>query len=286
MGKAEKTAGPGAGARRERGLERLAGYTMLDDAFMRAVMRDNMPLAQRVLRTVTGLRGLALASEETQRDLKRVGGSRSCALDVYCVDEGGAQYDMEVQAGSDLDPRRFRYYGSSMDVDFLESGRGWSELPERWAVVVLESDPAGPARARRAYRYVDEEGGGSYGDGTRVLYANAAYRGDDELGRLMADFCEPDPDRIRDPLLRERVQYLKRDPEGVREMGRISEEIYNEGLADGIEQGIEQGVERGSQQKLLDNVRSMVRNLSMSAWQAMDALDVPKSDQQRYIAML
>ncbi|MDO5108252.1 MAG: hypothetical protein Q4D39_08245, partial [Coriobacteriaceae bacterium] len=171
-------------------------------------------------------------------------------------------------------PLRFRYYGSCMDVDFLERGREYGELRERWVVVVLESDPDGPARARRSYRYLEEADGRPYGDGTRFLYANAAYRGDDDLGRLMADFCESDPDRIRDKLLRERVKYLKRDPKGVDEMRRVSEEIYNEGR------------EEGAQDNLLNNVRSMVKNLKMTAQQAMDVLEVPKAEQQRYIAML
>jgi hypothetical protein len=145
-------------------------------------------------------------------------------------------------------------------------------------VVVLGEDPDGAGRARRSYRYVEDSDGTAWGDGTRFLYANASYRGDDELGSLMADFCQPDPDKILDPLLRERVKYLKRDSEGVREMRSASEEIFNEGL--------ELGVRQGEQNNLLNNVRSMVRNLKMSAQQAMDALDVPKDDQQRYLAML
>jgi hypothetical protein len=79
-------------------------------------------------------------------------------------------------------------------------------------------------------------------------------------------------------LARKRLQYLKRDPEGVREMCRISEEIYNE--------GVERGIERGARDRLLENVRSMTKNLKITAQQALDVLDVPKSEQTRLIAML
>ena len=61
-------------------------------------------------------------------------------------------------------------------------------------------------------------------------------------------------------------------------MCRISEEIFNE--------GVEQGIEQGARDKLLENVRSMVKNLQITAQQALDALDVPRSEQARYIAML
>lgn len=181
----ESCARRGVGERLRKDLERLAGYRVIDDTFMRAVMKDNRELAQRALRTMTGIGDLELVSEETQRDLKRVVGSRSTVLDVYCTDGAGNQYDMEVQGGDDLDPLRFRYYGSSMDVDFLERGHGYGELPERWVVVVLEEDPDGPKRATRVYEYVERGSGEHYGDGTRFLYVNASYRGDDDLGRLL-----------------------------------------------------------------------------------------------------
>ncbi|MDO4798858.1 MAG: hypothetical protein Q4A01_12670, partial [Coriobacteriales bacterium] len=209
-----------------RDLERLERFRVMDDTFMRQVFRGQRELVQRVLRIITGADDLVLAESETQRDLKRVAGSKSVVLDVWGTDLAGVQYDLEVQAGSDLDPLRFRYYGSAMDVDALLSGGDYDALPERWVVVVLERDPDGPGRRLR--RYCTREGdGASLADGARLLYANAAWRGDDELGSLMADFCQSDPDKIRDGLLRDRVQYLKRDPEGVREMCRISEEIYN-----------------------------------------------------------
>ena len=98
-------------------LERLERFRLLDDTFMRQVFRGQLGLAQHVLRILTGLDGLTLVKEETQHDLKRATGSKSPVLDVWGTDGSGTQYDMEVQAGSGLDPLRFRYYGSAMDVD-------------------------------------------------------------------------------------------------------------------------------------------------------------------------
>lgn len=264
-----------------RDLERLERFRVMDDTFMRQVFRGQLELAQHVLRIITGIGGLVLVREETQRDLKRVAGSKSVELDVWGTDEAGTQYDMEVQLGSGLEPLRFRYYGSAMDVEVLTSGKDYDELPERWVIVVLERDPGGPWRRLRHYR-MREEGGEALADGAHLLYANASWRGDDELGSLMADFCESDPNKIRDGMLRERVQYLKRDPEGVREMCRISEEIYNEGRLEGRREGIEQG----ARERLVENVRSMVRNLRISAQQALEVLDVPESERPRIIAML
>ena len=266
------------GGRLERDLERLGRYRLLDDTFMRQAFRGQPELAQHVLRIITGIGDLELAEEETQRDLRRVTGSKSPVLDVWGTDASGTQYDMEVQLGSGLEPLRVRYYGSAMDVDALAAGEDYGGLPERWVVVVLERDPDGPARRLRHYRACELSDGSALEDGAHLLYANAAWRGDDKLGSLMADFCESDPDRIRDDMVRKRVQYLKRDPEGVREMCRISDEIFNE--------GVQKGIEKGATSNLLENVRSLMETLHLTAQQALDALRVPADDQERYIAML
>ena len=44
-------------------LARLRGFRPIDDTFMRCLFRDNLPLAQLVLRIITGIEDLTLISE-------------------------------------------------------------------------------------------------------------------------------------------------------------------------------------------------------------------------------
>lgn len=53
-------------------LQRLRGFRPIDDTFMRCLFRNNVPLAEMVLRIITGKNDLQLVSCETQADLKRV----------------------------------------------------------------------------------------------------------------------------------------------------------------------------------------------------------------------
>ena len=94
----------------------------------------------------------------------------------------------------------------------------------------------------------------------------------------MADFCESDPAMIRDDLVRERVQYLKTNPEGVHSMCRIMEEA--------LEQERERAAKETRQQTVLEFVRKMVKNGKMAAQDALDMLEIPKSEQRRYLSML
>ena len=64
-----------------------------------------MPLAEFVLRIITGKKDLMITECETQRDMKRLAGARSICLDAYGTDSDGKKYDLEIQkAGDGADP--------------------------------------------------------------------------------------------------------------------------------------------------------------------------------------
>ena len=67
-------------------LERLRGFRPIDDTFMRGLFKDNIPLAELVLRIIVGKPDLTLVKCETQADLKRVTGARSVCLDAYATE--------------------------------------------------------------------------------------------------------------------------------------------------------------------------------------------------------
>ena len=49
----------------------------MDDEFMRCLFKDNIPLAQLVLRIITGKPDLLITDCQTQKDMKRLAGARS-----------------------------------------------------------------------------------------------------------------------------------------------------------------------------------------------------------------
>ena len=58
--------------RHQEDLQRLRNFRPIDDTFMRGLFREDLPLAQFVLRIITGKDDLTLLSCETQADMKRV----------------------------------------------------------------------------------------------------------------------------------------------------------------------------------------------------------------------
>jgi len=259
-------------------LQKVEQYCVMDDVFMRQVFKDSMPLTQHVLRIITGISDLVVKKSETQRDIKSLVGSRSVILDVFGVDSKGKRYDLEVQNGNSVDSRRMRYYSAAMDVEYLKPEQDFSALPEQWVIFVMECDDEAQGRGTRLFENRDALTGATFDDGTYKLVVNGAYRGDNELGHLMADFCQRDPSKIKDDLLRQRVQYLKDNAKGVEQMSSASEELFNWGR--------DEGLKEGAQHRLLDNVRSLMETVGWSAQEALDKLKVPKTEQARYLSML
>ena len=52
--------------------------------------------------------------------------------------------------------------------------------------------------------------------------------------------------------------------------------------AEGVEQGIEQGIE----QNRIASIKNVMDSLAVEASRAMDILQIPEQDRQRYLAML
>ena len=222
----------------QKDLQRLAQLRPIDDDFMRCLLKDNIPLAEFVLRIIMDKKDLVITNCETQRDMKRLAGARSICLDAYGTDADGKKYDLEVQKASDgADPHRARYHSSVMDVENLHSGQDFKELPDTYTIFITEKDFYGMGEPVYAIERMNLTTGSAFADGEHILYVNGEYRGDSELGKLMHDFNCMNADDMNFELVAERTRYFKEDPEGVRTMCKIMEDMRNESLKEGIKEG-------------------------------------------------
>ena len=93
-------------------------------------------------------------------------------------------------------------------------------------------------------RYINETGE-KFNDGSHIIYVNGECRdGNTELGRLMQDFFEPNPDKMNYPVLANRVRYLK-EGEGTRKMSYTIQELFKDELAAGRAEALQAGITAG-----------------------------------------
>lgn len=226
----------------QKDLQRLRDLRPIDDDFMRCLFKDNLPLAEFVLRILTGRQDLVITSCETQKDMKRLAGARSVCLDAYAADSAGKQYDLEIQRqDKGADPHRARYHSSVLDIENLRAGQEFQELPDTYTIFITEQDFYGRGEPVYPVERINLATGQPFGDGEHILYVNGEYRGESALGKLMHDFNCTSADDMNFEILADRTRYLKENPKGVSEMCRIMEDMRNESLKEGLQKGIKEG---------------------------------------------
>ena len=224
--------------RHQEDLQRLRGFRPIDDTFMRGLFKENIPLAEFVLRIITGKSDLVLTKCETQADMKRVTGARSICLDAYATDSTGKKYDIEVQRSDNgADPHRARYHSSMMDVENLDEKQEYRELPDTYVIFITENDYYKAGKPVYAIQNMNLTLGKPFNDGAHILYVNGEYRDDSDIGKLMHDFNCTSADDMHFRILAEKTRYLKENPKGVSEMCKVMEDLRDESYAEGLEQG-------------------------------------------------
>ena len=212
-------------------LAKLRGLRPIDDDFMRCIFRENKPLAQFVIRILTGKQDLIIETLETQADFKRLVDGRSIMLDAYASDSESRKYDIEVQrADRGADKYRARYHSSAMDIENLNASQNFDELPETYTIFITENDVFGGGKPVHRIERVDldSESVSLFNDGEHILYVNGSYRGDSEIGKLMHDFGCWNPDDMKCEIMRNVTRYYKEDPKGVAIVCKAFEETRNE----------------------------------------------------------
>ncbi len=256
---------------RQEDLQRLREFRPIDDDFMRCLFKDNVPLAELVLRIITDKQDLIITDCRTQKDMKRLAGARSICLDAYGTDSENKKYDLEIQrAEKGVSPHRARYHSSVMDIENLDAGQESAELPDTYTIFITEKDFYGKGEPIYVVERINLTTGKNFEDGEHILYVNGEYREESELGKLMHDFNCTEADDMIFGLMAERTRYLKENPEGVNEMCKAMEDMRNE------------AVERN----MLQTIRNLMDSMKWSAEQAMTAMKIPEADKLKYTAKL
>ena len=260
---------------RKEDLQRLRGLRPIDDDFMRCLFRENIPLTQQVLRILTGKDNLIIDSVETQADLKRLVGARSICLDALGTDDTGKKYDLEIQrADKGAGVHRARYHSSAMDVENLDAGQDFDELPDTYTIFITENDIFKKGLPLYPIERINIATGEPFNDSEHILYVNGAYRGDDEIGRLMHDFSCSDPDDMLNKELADRTRYFKETEEGVEAVCKVMEDMRNEVKK-------EEHINTS-----LNDIKTVMKKLGSTVEDAMDFLDIPVEEWDIYRSLI
>lgn len=226
----------------------LEGLTIMSDIFMRNVLKKQA-CTEHLLQVIMGRDDLQIKEQILQKDYKNLQG-RSAVLDCVACDREKKRYNVEIQQESEgASAKRARYHSALMDMNILESGQGFNELPGSYIIFITREDVLGYGlpiyHIDRRIKEVKED----FPDETHIIYVNVKMKNEKtKLGRLMHDLQCKNADEMYSEILAERVRELKETPEGVENMCREMDEIYHEGIEVGEKRGERRGEKRGKKQ--------------------------------------
>ena len=271
--------------KKNRYLEKIKQLRLMDDTFFNSCFDGNIPCMEVVLRAIMGNDRLRVTEVITQQSVPNLYG-RAVRFDALATD-GETIYDVEIQRSDEgAVPRRARYNSSMIDSREVSKGTLFPDLPETYVIFITEHDVWKRGKPLYTVRRTFEDTEEVFNDGAHILYVNGEYQSESPLGHLMHDFFCIDPNDMYSDVLAERVRFFKEDEKGVATMCKVMEEIYNDGIAIGEVRGEVRGEIRGAETERIKNIKSLIQRMGITAEAAMDALNIAKNDQPKYLTLL
>ena len=166
----------------------LQELTLKDNFMFGAVMSEEAN-CKRLLELILGF-PIARIEVSKERSITYHPEYKGVRLDVYAADENNTRYNVEMQAAAETSlGKRSRYYHSQIDMELLQSGSSYSDLPDSYVIFICDFDPFG----ERKYRYsfipsCQECPSARLKDGSCTIFLNTRGENPDEIPRNFALF--------------------------------------------------------------------------------------------------
>lgn len=202
---------------------------------------------------------------------------------VPVVDDKGTVFNIEMQTSKDMNElvKRTRYYQAMIDISLLEKGQDYDALNNTYIIFICTFGVF--TGDRHKYTFTNlcvKEEGLKLDDGTTKLFLSTKRQVDD-ISKPLKNFLDyVDGYAPADELMQEidsEVNIAKNREEWRREYMTLALEIEKEKKI---------SLEQGEIEGRVKSIKSLMKNMKLSAEAAMEAIGIPKEDFSKYITML
>lgn len=254
--------------------DQVDSLCLFDDDFLSLVLDKNYEATEYVLNTILNRNDLKVTNVVVQKDyFNHMAGGRNIVIDIYAEDSTGKVYDIEVQrADSGAKPQRARFHSAMIDTRLLKEKQKFTEIKDSYVIFITQNDVLkGGLPIYHIDRTIKELKNKSFDDGNHIIYVNGAYKDDtSEIGRMVHDFGCVRASDMYNNILKKQVSYFK-ETEGGRDI--MCEMIENYG-------------DKRADRAILEKIKVVMKKLNETAEKAMEFLDIPQQDWEKYKAML
>ena len=285
----------------------IENFRLMDDEFFNACFKDNVKAVTHILRIIFNDENLEIIDLKVQEDFTNFQG-HSVTLDIIARNKvTNTIYNIEIQRAKEgASPERARYHVDIYDTHNLKKNHDFKTLPTTYVIFITETDIFGDGlpiyEVERRFKHNNKP----FNDRSYIIYVNGAYKGEDNIGKLVHDFQCKNPDEFYFEELAEKVRFFKRTKEGKMELSPILQKTYNKfykekekrmkkrlekqikekSISEGRAEGEKIGEKRGMSNAIISNIKSLMENLNLTAENAIKVLNIPSEEQNFYLTQL
>ncbi len=226
----------------------------IDDTFFRTMAKNNIPLAQHIIKVILNRDDISIVKVNTQDDIHIFEKGHSVILDCLGVDNNGVLYDIEVQKyNNDNLEKRVRYYSSLLDSRYaLSKGVLFKEIIETYIIILMEEDYF--HLGGQVYEVEKQIKGYNfpYIDGSNIIFTTAANKGRKELDNMMQSLVADDYREMKDDVIKRCVMYYKTTQDGD---DKVCEAVHNYAVKY-AQKSYDEGITKGTVKTLINLVNS------------------------------
>lgn len=186
----------------------------IDDIFGKRMLENNLPLAQFMLRIITGDSTMEIAEGHAQHVSSNVDNHKGIITDSYYRDREGNIYVIEFQRKKRSDYiERFRFYQGLIDTSSIDKGEEFSRLKKLSFYVICEDEIFEDGAQVNRIKKIVESNGREYIDNLNLVYLDASKWDYSELGMLLHDCLCDSADKMYYEEMAECARRLKEGQE-------------------------------------------------------------------------
>ena len=269
----------------------IENFNLMDDEFFSACFKDNYKAVTCILRIIFDDENLEIIELKIQEIFTNFKG-HSVQLDIIAKNKvTNVIYNIEIQRAKDgASPERARYHVDIYDTHNLKKNHDFKDLPTTFVIFITETDIFGEGLPIYKIHRVFEHNNKPFNDRSYIYYVNGAYKGNDDIGKLVHDFQCKNPEKFYFEELAEKVRFFKTTKEGKMELSSLLKKTADKYIKQNkdkyIAKGKAEGEKLGIAKTLLETAKRMIKKGIYTLEEIAENLNLPLNEVQTISAQM
>ena len=197
---------------------------LFDDQFAMVVF-DDKKCIEKILQIILDQENININEYQLQKNLKNLQG-RSIIMDIFATNSKNS-YNLEIeQKKIRAALKRARFHSSLIDAYISNPGDEFTKLHNIVVIFICKEDVFKKGLPIYHVSEIIYETNEIVDSGIIKIYVNGQYEDtSSDIGKLIHDFKETNPEKMYFKELAKRVRYLKEESEGIEKMCGVFEEF-------------------------------------------------------------